>query len=77
MKGATLSIERVFHCDGPECDRRIRIPTTRARPRPDTGLLTVTGDGGPLHFCGWDCVLRHAAQKEPETIVPGSPLAGD
>ena len=23
------------------------------------------------HFCGWDCVLRHAATKEPEQVVSG------
>lgn len=21
------------------------------------------------HFCGWDCLLRHAAPHEPETII--------
>lgn len=72
-----MSIERVFYCDGPECDRHVRVSTARSRPRPETGFLIVTGDGGPLHFCGWDCVLRHAAGKEPETIISGSSLPED
>lgn len=32
-------------------------------------MLTVTGNGEHLHFCGWDCVLRYAGAKEPETVV--------
>ena len=63
-----MSIERVFHCDGPECERFVR--TLRLRPEM---FLTVSEHGGPnLHFCGWDCVLRHAATKEPEQVIAGS-----
>ncbi len=63
-----MSVERVFYCDGPDCERHVRT----AAARPASELLTVTGEGKPLHFCGWDCVLRHAGMKEPETIVSGS-----
>lgn len=63
-----MSIERVFHCDGPDCERHVRT----AASRPTSGLLTITGEGAALHFCGWDCVLRHAAAKEPETVISGS-----
>ncbi len=64
-----MSIERIFHCDGPDCERHVRTATVRA------SFLTITERSEPtLHFCGWDCVLRHAAAKEPETVVPGSPL---
>ena len=63
-----MAIERVFYCDGPGCERHFRTAATR----PASGVLTITGDGKPLHFCGWDCVLRHAAEKEPEQIVSGS-----
>jgi hypothetical protein len=65
-----MSIERTFHCDGPECERHVRTAGRRA-----TTFLTITEPGGPaLHFCGWDCVLRHAATKEPEAVIaaPGS-----
>jgi hypothetical protein len=67
-----MSIERVFYCDGPDCERYIK--TRREFP---PLFLTVTEHAAethqpPLHFCGWDCVLRQAATKEPEQMVPGS-----
>jgi hypothetical protein len=32
--------------------------------------LTITGDAGrPLHFCSWDCVLKHAAEIPPVEVV--------
>jgi hypothetical protein len=68
-----VTIERIFYCDGPGCDRCVR--TSEGRPR--SGLLTITGDGRPLHFCGWDCVLRHAGAKEPEQVVSGPLLPDD
>lgn len=61
-------IERVFHCDQAECERHVR--TAAARPSAGAGFLTITGWGKPLHFCGWDCVLRFAAQFEPELVIP-------
>jgi hypothetical protein len=68
-----VAIERAFHCDGPDCERHVRTAATK----PASGLLTITGDGRPLHFCGWDCVLRHAGTKEPEQVLSGSPLPDD
>lgn len=66
-----MSIERTFYCDGPDCERHVR--TASARP---AAFLTVTAPGErSLHFCGWDCVLRHAATKEPETVISGSPTS--
>lgn len=63
-----MSIERIFHCDGPDCDRHVR--TRRDSP---PMFLTVHDDTAPdVHFCGWDCALRYAAQKEPETVISGS-----
>jgi hypothetical protein len=63
-----VAIERVFHCDGPECERYVQ--TQRVRPEL---FLVVSEKGGPsLHFCGWDCVLRHAATKEPEQVITDS-----
>jgi hypothetical protein len=60
-----MSIERLFYCDGPDCNRHVQ--TRRARPEL---FLTVSERGGPaLHFCGWDCVLRHAAAKEPAVVI--------
>lgn len=64
-----VSIEHVFYCDGPECERHVQ--TARSAPEP---FITLTeGTGRSLHFCGWDCVLRHAATKPPAEVIP----AGD
>lgn len=62
-----MAIERIFHCDGPDCGGHVRTASTRAAT-----IITVTESAGrSLHFCGWDCVLRFAAAKPPaEVIVP-------
>jgi hypothetical protein len=64
--GGRMSIERIFYCDGPQCEHHART----ASPRP-TGFLTVTefGTGRSMHFCSWDCILRHAAEKPPTEVV--------
>ena len=60
-----MSVERVFHCDGPDCDRHVKT----ARTRPEM-FVTVSERGGlAQHFCGWDCILRLAATKEPERVL--------
>lgn len=61
-----MSVERVFRCDGPECERHVQ--TTSTRP---PVFLTLAEDAGPdLHFCSWDCVLRCAAEKPPSEVAP-------
>jgi hypothetical protein len=62
-----VSIERIFHCDGPDCERHVRT----AAQRPDAGLIFVTegGSGATLHFCNWDCVLKYAAAKPPSEVI--------
>lgn len=64
-----MSIERIFYCDGPDCERHVK--TLKDHP---PMFLTVTehATATEQHFCGWDCVLRHAGTKEPETVIPGS-----
>lgn len=67
-----MSVERIFYCEGPDCERHVRTPSTQ----PPT-FLVVIEEGQERHFCGWDCLLRHAATKEPETIVfPGDQALG-
>lgn len=62
-----MSIERIFYCDWRECDGHVQ--TARLRPR--SMFLTVTeGAGRPLHFCSWDCILKHAAEKPPVEVIP-------
>jgi hypothetical protein len=63
-----VSIERIFHCDWRECERHVQ--TASHRP---TAFITLTeGTGRSLHFCGWDCVLRHAAEKPPAEVIPAA-----
>jgi len=64
-----VAIEREFHCDGPGCVAHQR--TTARVPR---YWLVVTeadlGGGDERHFCGWECVLRFAAQLPPPEVIP-------
>lgn len=66
-----MSIERIFHCDGPDCERYVRTMRLRTEH-----FLVVTMGGTATHFCGWDCVLRHAATKEPEQVTATDPDPG-
>jgi len=62
-----MSIERIFHCDWRECERHVRGRELALR----TGLIFLTEHPGPtLHFCSWDCVLKHAAEKPPVEVIP-------
>jgi hypothetical protein len=61
-----VSIERIFHCDGPDCERHVRTVASR----PQAGFVFVsTGDSATLHFCNWDCVLKFAAAKPPVEMI--------
>ena len=66
-----MSVEHTFHCtfhcEGPDCERHIIVLTQQPRP---TVFLTVYDFPAEQHFCGWDCLLRFAAGKEPEQSVP-------
>jgi hypothetical protein len=61
-----MSIERIFFCDWHDCDSHVRT----ASPRPVDFITVTEGAGRSLHFCGWDCVLRHAAEKPPTEVIP-------
>jgi hypothetical protein len=62
-----VSIERIFYCDWRECEGHVRT----ASPRPQASFLTITeSTGRPLHFCSWDCILKHAAEKPPIEVIP-------
>jgi hypothetical protein len=66
-----VSIERVFHCDEKGC--RTHIPSMYTKPEEQGWLfVTETGQapGRTLHFCCWDCLMKHAAQFPPPTRIP-------
>jgi hypothetical protein len=60
-----VSIERIYYCDGPDCERHVQT----SRPRPPAFLTLTEASGHSLHFCGWDCVLKQAATKPPAEVV--------
>jgi hypothetical protein len=64
-----MSVEHIFHCQGPDCERRVQ--TQKARPPVFVTVLENDGFGSEFesHFCGWDCILRYAGTKEPEEVV--------
>lgn len=62
-----MSIERIFYCDWRDCETHVRT----ASARPQASFLTVTESAGrALHFCSWDCVLKHAAEFPPVETIP-------
>lgn len=72
-----MAIERTYFCDGPanpdfpHPDGEDRCPTfarTAGEGLP-TSFLKVAGAERPLHFCGWDCVLRYAATRPATEVV--------
>lgn len=64
-----MSVERIFRCDGPECERHVQTPLIR----PPVFLTVSPDEGDDLHFCTWDCVLKHAAEKPPSEVIPAEP----
>jgi len=72
-----MAVERVIHCDGPDCPTHIRTATPP--PYLPRGYLLVQ-EGRPegrseRHFCSWECVLRYAAKLPPPEVIdvpPGS-----
>lgn len=60
-----MTIERRFHCDGPECEHHgsDQFP----------GWIQVRdGIDSEMQFCSWDCLLKFAAKfPPPERIEMG------
>jgi hypothetical protein len=61
-----MSIRRVYSCDWRECNHQVHS----AGSRPPMFLTVTEGPGSSLHFCSWDCVLRHAGEKPPCETIP-------
>lgn len=67
-------IARAWHCDGPECNVHTHaIPC----PHPPVGWIVVdygVGSQAPAErageFCGWECVMKHAATFPPPIVIP-------
>jgi hypothetical protein len=67
LDGAVVTTEHTFWCNGPDCDRHVK--SMKVRPPVFLSVSDPSDERGDLHFCGWDCALRFAGQKEPETLI--------
>lgn len=66
-----MSIERVYYCDWRECENHART----AGDLPPASFLAVREDADHSHhFCGWDCLLKFAAEKPPAEVIPADEL---
>jgi hypothetical protein len=62
-----MSIEQVYICDWRECENHAR---TASESLPTAMIAVAEGDADrPHHFCGWDCLLKFAAEKPPEEEI--------
>jgi hypothetical protein len=61
-----MTMEPTYRCDAAECERHVVGPPADRNP-----FLTVVDSTvpEPLHFCGWSCLLKHAATFPPEEVI--------
>lgn len=80
-----MATERTYYCDGPpdpgsDEDRCLTHATT-ASPPPHLprGIIEVREvcdqPEEPLHFCGWTCLMKYAANQPEPTVIPVGPIA--
>lgn len=62
-----MSIERVYICDWHDCENHAR---TASDSLPASMIAVNEGADRPHHFCGWDCLLKFAAEKPPAETIP-------
>jgi hypothetical protein len=60
-------VERTYHCEGPGCEAHAKTADPPPYlPRGFVATREVAGVGvEDHHFCGWDCLMRYAAQFPP------------
>jgi hypothetical protein len=65
-----VSVERTFRCDGDDCNFHVLV-IGRTFTRNMVSVVDRMGAGEQrLHFCSWDCVLKHGAKIPPMVTVP-------
>jgi hypothetical protein len=67
-----MSIERIYYCDGPDCE--VHVGTATPPPYLPSGIMELRGNkqtfgSEPMYFCGWDCLMKHAATFPPEERI--------
>jgi hypothetical protein len=70
-----MSIDRVYYCEGPDCNGGDPTHVRTATPLPYLPLGFIETreclNGGDYlhHFCSWDCLMKYAAaQPVPNTV---------
>lgn len=66
-----MGVDRTYFCDGPDCGDGSPCGATTATPPPylPGGFIEARSDDGQHFFCGWDCLMKFAAnQPIPERI---------
>lgn len=63
-QGSGVTMEPTYRCDAEGCERHVIGPRTN----PFLTVIDTTIDE-PLHFCGWSCLLKHAATFPPEEVI--------
>ena len=76
-----MKLEGVIHCEGPECEHHahVGVPNMRAeRLGPGWVKVIEFGDAEPytFAFCGWDCMMKRAAELPPPTVIPWQQALG-
>lgn len=77
-----MKLEGVIHCEGPDCEahQHVGVPNMGAGRLPVGWVRAVEyGDTGPTEFgyCGWECLMKAAAQFPAPEVFPFEGLAGD
>ena len=87
-----MSVERRFWCEGPDCDvprdepvkdedrKPANASTATGPPHLIIGWIQtrerVNGEDHLHDFCGWDCLMKFAAQKPMPVIIPWDEALG-
>lgn len=69
-----MKLEGVIYCEGPGCEHHQHVGVaSMALDRLPAGWIKVVemGDQDPhtLAFCGWDCLLKRAAEMPPPILI--------
>lgn len=71
-----MAIERIYHCDGPDCEVHVRTATPP--PYLPVGFYELRErapvEPGTWHFCSWDCLMKYAAKQPAQEVIPWDDL---
>lgn len=75
-----MSVERTYYCEGPGCGPEheggnpCHARTASPPPHLPSGFIEtrgrVEGVDDIHHFCGWDCLMKYAAEQPVPIVIP-------